>query len=618
MTTGTLTDDRRFGFSGRWLARTTGILYSSGALVAFVYVLLPHGAEAGDGVVLAMAILALALGLALAAGVGDRAPRSLFHVVVVLIQVIISVGYIATATPTAPLFQFYLWTTTYAWLMFERGPALLQTAWTATCLAVSLLLIDPPLVVGLRVWLMVMCTEVAMGVLVGYVAGRIRQTQAQLRYAATHDPLTELPNRRFFAEAVGRAIRGRDTRPHTVHVLLIDLDHFKLINDNFGHPIGDQILRALAVRLRDVVGDTDVVARMGGDEFAIVARLGPSAPREDAALADISVLLERLAAVFDQPLAIDQRTMSVSASIGVSTPAAPGAETEQLLQQADAALYKAKNSQRGSVAFFDSALGHEVDRRALLDQALRLALTREEFAVFYQPIVDLGTGRLQSAEALLRWEAAGLGPISPVEFIPIAEEIGLIVPIGDWVLNQVADQLARWRSDGNVEESFVVAVNVSVRQLIEGFAARVQDVLAARGLPISAIALEITESALLDDSKRFGLVLAELRASRVSLVLDDFGTGYSSIALLEMLPLQKLKIDRSFVTALPDSRRGVGLVTAIIAMAASLEMEVVAEGVETGAQSAMLQSLGARWGQGFLFGHPMSDEEFLRWTACAV
>ncbi len=442
----------------------------------------------------------------------------------------------------------------------------------------------------------------------GYVAGRIRQTQAQLRYAATHDPLTELPNRRFFAEAVSRAIRGRDTRPHTVHVLLIDLDHFKLINDNFGHPIGDQILRALAVRLRDVVGDTDVVARMGGDEFAIVARLGPSAPRDDAALADISVLLERLAAVFDQPLAIDQRTMSVSASIGVSTPAAPGAETEQLLQQADAALYKAKNSQRGSVAFFDSALGHEVDRRALLDQALRLALTREEFAVFYQPIVDLGTGRLQSAEALLRWEAAGLGPISPVEFIPIAEEIGLIVPIGDWVLNQVADRLARWRSDGSVEESFVVAVNVSVRQLIEGFAARVQDVLAARGLPISAIALEITESALLDDSKRFGLVLAELRASRVSLVLDDFGTGYSSIALLEMLPLQKLKIDRSFVTALPDSRRGVGLVTAIIAMAASLEMEVVAEGVETGAQSAMLQSLGARWGQEFLFGHPMSDE----------
>lgn len=311
----------------------------------------------------------------------------------------------------------------------------------------------------------------------GYVAGRIRQTQAQLRYAATHDPLTELPNRRFFAEAVSRAIRGRDTTPHTVHVLLIDLDHFKLINDYFGHPIGDQILRALAVRLRDVVGDTDVVARMGGDEFAIVARLGPSAPREDAALADISVLLERLVAVFDQPLAIDQRTMSVSASIGVSTPAAPGAETEQLLQQADAALYKAKNSQRGSVAFFDSALGHEVDRRALLDQALRLALTREEFAVFYQPIVDLGTGRLQSAEALLRWEAAGLGPISPVEFIPIAEEIGLIVPIGDWVLNQVADQLARWRSDGSVEESFVVAVNVSVRQLIEGFAARVQDVL---------------------------------------------------------------------------------------------------------------------------------------------
>jgi len=300
---------------------------------------------------------------------------------------------------------------------------------------------------------------------VGYVAGRIRQTQAQLRYAATHDPLTELPNRRFFAEAVSRAIRGRDTRPHTVHVLLIDLDHFKLINDNFGHPIGDQILRALAVRLRDVVGDTDVVARMRGDEFAIVARLGPSAPRDDAALADISVLLERLAAVFDQPLAID------------STPAAPGAETEQLLQQADAAPYKAKNSQRGSVAFFDSALGHEVDRRALLDQALRLALTREEFAVFYQPIVDLGTGRLQSAEALLRWEAAGLGPISPVEFIPIAEEIGLIVPLGDWVLNQVADQLARWRSDGSVEESFVVAVNVSVRQLIEGFAARVQDVL---------------------------------------------------------------------------------------------------------------------------------------------
>ena len=595
--------DERFVLSERWMARATGILYSSGAIVAFLWTFLPDRDEAGGSVVAAMASIALVLGLSMALGAADKAPRPLFHVVVATIQVVISVGFVATQAPISSIGLFYIWATTYAWLLFGRGAAVVQTAWTGFCLAVALVVMQPALFAGVRVWMMVMATAVAMGLLVGIVADRMRRSQRQLSYAATHDPLTGLPNRAFFAEAVHRAA-GRRRGSGVVYVLLVDLDHFKLVNDNYGHQLGDEILQVLASRLAAAVGPRDVVARMGGDEFAIVCeyRDGRS---------ELSTLLSRLAAVWADPVSLGQGTISLSATIGV---AAAGEQTvdSELLRWADVALYQGKNTDRGSVVFFDESLRVMVNRRGQLDQALRQALPRNELTVQYQAVVDLTSGRVRGAEALLRWEAGPLGEITPDEFIPAAEETGLIVHIGEWVLGTVTAQLAQWRRDGAVDDDFRVAVNVSVRQLTAGFAARVLHTLAEHGLPLSAIALEITESVLLDDSCRFGLVLAELRHSRIRLILDDFGKGYSSISYLQQLPLHAMKIDRSFVADLPASRMNLTLVTAVIAMAESLGMEVVAEGVENEQQADLLRALGAQQGQGYLFGRPMPAEEFLR------
>jgi len=577
-------------------------LYSSGAIVAFLWTFLPDRDEAGGSVVAAMASIALVLGLSMALGAVDKAPRPLFHVVVATIQVVISVGFVATQAPISSIGLFYIWATTYAWLLFGRGAAVAQTAWRGFCLAVALVVMQPALFAGVRVWMMVMATAVAMGLLVGIVADRMRRSQRQLSYAATHDPLTGLPNRAFFAEAVHRAARRR-RGPGVVYVLLVDLDHFKLVNDNYGHQLGDEILQVLASRLAAAVGPRDVVARMGGDEFAIVCeyRDGRS---------ELSTLLSRLAAVWADPVSLGQGTISLSATIGV---AAAGEQTvdSELLRWADVALYQGKNTDRGSVVFRRLAAGDGEPARPA-GPGLRQALPRDELTVQYQAVVDLASGRVRGAEALLRWEAGPLGEITPDEFIPAAEETGLIVPIGEWVLGTVVTQLAQWRRDGAVDDDFRVAVNVSVRQLTAGFAARVLHTLAEHGLPLSAIALEITESVLLDDSRRFGLVLAELRHSRICLILDDFGKGYSSISYLQQLPLHAMKIDRSFVADLPASRMNLTLVTAVIAMAESLGMEVVAEGVENEQQADLLRALGAQQGQGYLFGRPMPAEEFLR------
>ncbi|MEO9221779.1 MAG: EAL domain-containing protein [Mycobacteriaceae bacterium] len=259
-----------------------------------------------------------------------------------------------------------------------------------------------------------------------------------------------------------------------------------------------------------------------------------------------------------------------------------------------------------------------VSRRNELGQAIQHAVTRDEFSVHYQPIVDLQDRRILGCEALLRWKAGSLGEILPDEFIPVAEETGLIVPLGEWVLGEVAAQLALWRCDGAVNDDFRFAVNVSVRQLTAGFADRVLTVLAAHDLPRKMISLEITESVLLDDSRRFGQVLGELHHSGLWLTLDDFGTGYSSITYLQQLPLQALKVDRTFVPDLPESQTNLTLVSAIIAMGVSLGMIVVAEGIENEEQAQTLRALGAHRGQGYLFGRPMPAADFLRAVTTAA
>ncbi len=498
--------DHRLILSDRWLARTTGVLYSSGAITAFVWTLLADRAEPGLGTVNVMASIALVLGLGMAFGAADKAPRVFFHLVIIAIQLVISVGFAATQSPTSSTALFYVWTTTYAWLLFGRSAAVVQTVWTGICLAGALWVMDAGLLTGVRVWVMVMSTAVTLALLVGVVADRMRRGQARLSYAASHDPLSGLTNRAYFAHAVESANRRCGAADEVVYVLLIAVDHFKLVNDSYGHGTGDEVLRVLASRLTAAAGPLDVVARVGGDEFAIVCCANPDGDRGPVAL------LDRLAGVWAEPIALGSGLITVSATTGVAAADQVGGHSE-LLRWADVALYHAKRTERGSVVFFDKPLSVLVSRRSELGQAMQRAVARGEFSVHYQPIVDLQDRRILGAEALLRWQAGSLGEILPEEFIPVAEETGLIVPIGEWVLDEVAAQLAQWRRDGAVNDDFRLAVNLSVRQLAAGFAERVLHTLAEHDLPRQMIALEITESVLLDDSRRFGQVLADLHQS---------------------------------------------------------------------------------------------------------
>ena len=599
--------DGRLAVPERWMARALGALYVGGGALALVWVVLPAPAGAGEGTVAAMASIAVAMGAVMVAGLSDRAPPLFFHVVVAVIQLVITVGFVAADDATGGLSSFYVWATTYAWLLFGRRPAAVQTIWTGCCLAVALLVLQPDAMIGLRVWLMVIGTVVAVGVLVGVVAGRWRTSQLTLRHTATHDGLTGLGNRAYFTAMVSAASHEHQPAPAAA-VLLVDLDHFHLINDTYGQQCGDQILGVLAARLRAAAGPHVVLARMGADEFAVLSRGGD----DDG---DLASLIDRIKVVWAEPIPLAQGEVSLSGSVGVAATNGRAADVGSLLRGATVALEEAKSTLRGSVVFFDDVLRDRVERRAQVDVALRHALAADELSVVYQPIVDVDTGRSQSAEALLRWDAGPLGVIGPAEFVPLAEEAGLIVPIGDWVLAQVTAQVAAWRRAGVVGPGFAVAVNVSVRQLTADFPGRVVAALAEHDLPATAIVLEITESVLLDGSRRFALVLAELRSHRIRIVLDDFGTGYSSISYLLNLPLFGMKIDRSFVAGLPMSLPSVGLVTAIITMGGALDMDVVAEGVETVAQAEALVALGVRRAQGYLFAHPMPAAEFPEWCA---
>jgi predicted signal transduction protein with EAL and GGDEF domain len=354
----------------------------------------------------------------------------------------------------------------------------------------------------------------------------------------------------------------------------------------------------------------DLVARMGGDEFAIVCE-------DRAGSLDLTELLTRLDAVWAVPVALEAGELPVSGSIGVVVCTGPDDTPESLLRDADVALYRAKADRRGSTVIYDPSLRAGLARRAILDQALRGALARAELSLAFQPVVDLDTGRWVGAEALLRWTSPELGVVPPAEFIPVAEDRGQIGPIGDWVLDQACRQLAGWRADGLVDEDFAVAINVSGRQLGPGFAPRVVATLERHGLPPCAVQLEITESVLLDDSRATTEALAELRATGAPMLLDDFGTGYSSLSYLQRLPLEGLKIDKSFVADVTISPQRRTLVSAMLAMADGLGLDVVAEGVETQEVADGLRQLGCRRAQGYLWARPESAAVFAHLLAAS-
>jgi diguanylate cyclase (GGDEF)-like protein len=422
--------------------------------------------------------------------------------------------------------------------------------------------------------------------------------ETELSHQALHDPLTGLPNRALLTDRLAHALTV-SSDPGTVGLLLIDLDHFKLINDSLGHSAGDQVLMAVAARLAGNVSSGTTVARFGGDEFVVVCEGLTDAE-------DILTLAREVGALVAQSVEVVDRIVTVTASVGVAM-SRHASRAEDLIREADTAMYVAKELGRDRCHQFSEGLRQQVTRRLTAENELRAALGRGELRLVYQPIVDLTSGRTVGAEALLRWDHPALGAVSPLTFIPIAEETGLIMSIGEFALEQACRQAVAWRDQGRVVR---VSVNVSGQQISDAdFAAVVAAMLTHTRLPADLLCLELTESVLMSDATRTISSLAELKSLGVTLSVDDFGTGYSSLAYLQQFPVDELKIDRAFVndlTARPDQRT---LVSAMVAMGKALGLHTVAEGVETTAQLNILRELGCDLAQGYLFAAPQTPRD---------
>ncbi|UPK38738.1 EAL domain-containing protein [Bradyrhizobium sp. 186] len=414
---------------------------------------------------------------------------------------------------------------------------------------------------------------------------------AKISHMARHDALTNLPNRVLFHEQLEQGLRR--ARSHDqLAVLCLDLDHFKDINDSLGHPIGDALLKEVGRRLAASVGQNDTVARLGGDEFAVV-QLGRS---EEAAAA---LLAGRLVEVISAPYEIDDHQIVIGVSIGISLSPQDGDNPDELLKNADLALYRAKADGRGTYRFFETGMDARAQARRLLEMDLRAALQRDEFQAYYQPIRDVASGRVVAFEALLRWNHPQRGLIAPLSFIPLAEETGLIVQLGDFVLRSACTDAVTWPDDVDV------AVNLSPVQFKNpNLIASVTDALALSGLAARRLELEITESVLLQNSEATLTTLHELRAMGVRISLDDFGTGYSSLSYLRSFPFDKIKIDRSFVSELATREDSMAIIRAVTGLGRSLGIVTTAEGVENDAQLELLRREGCTQAQGYLFSKP--------------
>jgi diguanylate cyclase (GGDEF)-like protein/PAS domain S-box-containing protein len=423
-----------------------------------------------------------------------------------------------------------------------------------------------------------------------------QKAQAQIAHMARHDALTNLPNRTYFREKLEDALSrvGRGTQ---VAVFCLDLDRFKEVNDTLGHPVGDELLREVARRLRECIRDDDTAARLGGDEFAIV-QVG-----RELKLAETSALATRLIETISAPFTIHGHQVLIGATLGISVAPDDGADPDQLLKNADLALYRAKGDGRGNYRFFEAGMDARALARRTLELELRTALSRGEFELQYQPLLDIKTSNINCCEALLRWNHPQRGVVLPQEFIWLAEETGLIIPIGDWVLRRACTEAARW------PEGVRIAVNVSPAQFKNrNLVSTVEEALASAGLPADRLEIEITETVLLLEGDALA-TLRTLRGLGIHIAMDDFGTGCSSLSYLRSFPFDKIKIDRSFVSELAAGGESMAIVRAVTALGRSLGISTTAEGVETAEQLSLLRSEGCNEVQGFLFSPALPAAE---------
>jgi len=432
-----------------------------------------------------------------------------------------------------------------------------------------------------------------------------KRYQEQLERQANYDGLTGLPNRQLLHDRLHQAV-STQRQIHSISVVFIDLDHFKDINDSLGHGSGDEVLRHVAERLRSSVRDGDTVARIGGDEFVLILN---DQTKEDV----IFRAMKRIISKVSEPMRIGHRELNITCSAGISVHPQDGFDVETLLKNADAAMYRAKANGRNNFQFYTSEMNELVSERLTLEHSLRRALERKEFSLHYQPRVDLRTGAIVAVEALVRWQHPEYGLILPDRFIPIAEETGLIVEIGKWVLETACAQSRAWRNAGLAP--VVVSVNLSARQLWEGgLAAMVAGILAETGVRPEHLEMELTESVVMHDTETVISTLRGLKAAGVRLSVDDFGTGYSSLSYLKRLPIDALKIDGSFVRDI-DAGLNVDdgiLAQAIISLAHGLRLKVIAEGVESEAQMAFLKLHQCDEVQGFYYSTPLPPDECAR------
>jgi len=433
-----------------------------------------------------------------------------------------------------------------------------------------------------------------------------KRAEEQLLYDAFHDALTGLPNRALFMDHVKMAIqRTRRNSDRLFAALFLDLDRFKIINDSLGHMVGDQLLMGIARRLETCLRPGDTVARLGGDEFTVLLEdlSGPG---------DVIEVARRVQEAVSLPFNIGGHEVFTTTSIGIALSSIGYDNAEDLLRDADTAMYRAKTQGKKQHVVFNKGMHDRAMQLLQIETDLRRAIDRGEFYLDYQPIVSLATGEIRSLEALVRWRHPERGVVSPAEFIPIAEETGLIVPLGLWVINEACRQMREWQTQGVPQARATVSVNLSGRQFSQtDLLERVGAALRESGLPPGNLKIEITESMVMENVETAIAVLGQLRALGVELAIDDFGTGYSSLSYLHRFPINTLKIDRSFVTRMTDNQENAEIVRTIVTLARSLEMDVVAEGVETAEQLRQLRDLECDFGQGYLFSRPVAAEAVL-------